>query len=255
MFVVTKREIKKYNRNKIIISEIRLWTYVSRVGRATQRRSVIGWEHSARPFLKFQYGSLPAKSSLCVKSDVRVAIFYTMRAQTDRMLWNRVVPRLTSSLVEQTSDGVFLYRRRAKVRACPRPWRPLTIPECAFSASGDSFPSVPWKSGHKRTALFLKHSGCQFCLVIKLFYIQKIQNRSRTSCFWIHASDNNAGQPRLNDCSCAHLTCSNVTYIVHCSSSSLPFFCLPFDCLNLRMCQRVFICIPSVITSAYDLPS
>ena len=27
--------------------------------------------------------------------------------------------------------GRFLYRRRAKVRACPRPWRPLTIPECA----------------------------------------------------------------------------------------------------------------------------
>ena len=26
----------------------------------------------------------------------------------------------------------FLYWRRAKVRACPRPWRPLTIPECAF---------------------------------------------------------------------------------------------------------------------------
>ena len=26
----------------------------------------------------------------------------------------------------------FLYRRRAKVRACPRPWRLLTIPECAF---------------------------------------------------------------------------------------------------------------------------
>ena len=36
------------------------------------------------------------------------------------------------SLIDESLRSVFLYRRRAKVRACPRPWRLLTIPECAF---------------------------------------------------------------------------------------------------------------------------
>ena len=39
-------------------------------------------------------------------------------------------------------EAYFLYRWRAKVRACPRPWRLLTIPECAF--------------GHFRWFLFAK---------------------------------------------------------------------------------------------------
>ena len=38
---------------------------------------------------------------------------------------------------EKESSVRFLYRRRAKVRACQRPWRLLTIPECAFYTSGD----------------------------------------------------------------------------------------------------------------------
>ena len=44
---------------------------------------------------------------------------------------SKVTDTARTAIVEQTSDGVFLYRRRAKVRACPRPWRPLTIPEDA----------------------------------------------------------------------------------------------------------------------------
>ena len=39
---------------------------------------------------------------------------------------------ITHTIQGRSSAPVSLYWRRAKVRACPRPWRPLTIPECAF---------------------------------------------------------------------------------------------------------------------------
>lgn len=39
---------------------------------------------------------------------------------------------IKDTMSENIQYGIFLQRRRAKVRVCPRPWRPLTIPECAF---------------------------------------------------------------------------------------------------------------------------
>ena len=57
-------------------------SYAIELFEAGSKVSVVILDEQGNSFLKFQYGSLPAKSSLCVKSDVRVAIFYTMRAQS-----------------------------------------------------------------------------------------------------------------------------------------------------------------------------
>ena len=90
-----------------------LWTYVSTEDVVKQRWSVTGWEHFTRTFWKFQYGSLSMKSICqwqCVKSDVRVADRIHIKECRVIRLWNRVVPRVTSSLVNHKWRCFFIFK-------------------------------------------------------------------------------------------------------------------------------------------------
>ena len=58
---------------------------------------------------------------------------------------------------------------------------------------------------HHPTALFFQNSRCQFHLMIELFHIQKIQDRTRAARLGIHTPDYHPFDPRLHDRSGTHL--------------------------------------------------
>ena len=89
--------------------------------------------------------------------------------------------------------------------------------------------------------------------MIECRHMQKIQNRTGTSSFWIPASDHDFGNPCLHNSTRTHLTrfqC-NVHYTVFEPPVTYHAAGFPYS-LQFRMGQRIEICIPSIVSTGYD---
>lgn len=62
-------------------------------------------------------------------------------------LTDKIFRKVTFSEGQKGSGFLFLQRRRAKVRICPRTWKPPAIQECVFGTLGE------WNRGRGKEAM------------------------------------------------------------------------------------------------------
>ena len=116
------------------------------------------------------------------------------------------------------------------------------------------FPQFPKELFHHAAALFLQNPRRQFCLMIKLWYIQQIEYRSRTAGFWIHTSHHHPFDSRLYDCPGTHLAWFQCH--IHRTSVQPPVIQFSARLTNgLKFCMRqcIFIYGASIVASSDNL--
>ena len=60
--------------------------------------------------------------------------------------------------------------------------------------------------GQDSTAFILIDSGNHVATMIESWFVQDLEDRTRSACFGVHGADDDRGYPRVDDCPGAHRT-------------------------------------------------